>query len=96
MTGTGSLFVTGMVEPASMAPPGSLERAILPLEGGDTLVRWCGPVPELTADLVTTAFRLAGSWSGHRDARPWLVGSSHLVPNHWFSVRSDLHRPLGS
>jgi urease accessory protein len=96
MTGTGSLFVTGPVEPASMGAVGSLERAILPLECGDTLIRWCGPVPDLTADLVTTAFRLAGTWSGCATARPWLIGSSHLVPNHWFSVRSDFHFPRGS
>jgi urease accessory protein len=89
MTGTGSLFVTGTVELPPLGPGTPLERVSLPLDSGDTLIRWCGPVPELTADVATTAFRLAAAWSGNRDAPPWLIGSNHLVPNHWFSVRSS-------
>lgn len=89
MTGTGSLFVTGPVDLPDLDPNQTLKRAVLRLQSSDTVIRWCGPVPDLMADLVTTAFRLAAAWSGDPDARPWLVGSNHLVPNHWFSVRSE-------
>jgi urease accessory protein len=85
-TATGGLFVTGRVDLSHLGPDGPLERVVLPLEYGDTLIRWCGPVPDLTADLVTAAFQLAAKWSGDASAPPWLLGSHNLVPNHWFSV----------
>ena len=82
---TGSLFITGKVD---LPPPGVAARsaARAPLAHGDTLIRWCGSVAEVTAE-----------WSGPRWASPptgpagtnapeWLIGSNHLVPNHWFSV----------
>jgi urease accessory protein len=86
-TATAALFVTGSVELAPTDPDRSFHRAILPLAHGDTLIRWCGPVPDVSADLVQTAFQLAATWSGGSHAPPWLIGSNHLVPNHWFSVR---------
>jgi hypothetical protein len=87
MTGVGGLFVTGKVDLPPLGPEGPLRRAVLPLAHGDTLIRRCGPVPELTADLTTTAFQLAARWSGGAEAPPWLIGSTHLGPNHWFSTR---------
>jgi len=87
--GSGSLFVTGSVENAGADLAGPLRRVVLPLAHGDTLIRWCGPVPELTLDLVGTALRLAASWSGDPHAGPWLIGSNHLAPSHWFSIRNE-------
>ena len=39
---------------------------------------------------------LAALWTIGPDPCPWLLGSSGLAPNHWFSspvVRSELIRP---
>ena len=82
---TGSLFVTGAVD--AQPGEGSLERVTLPLASGDTCLRWCGPPPELTADLVRTALGLASRWSG--GDVPWLLSSHHLGPNHWFAARAE-------
>ena len=86
--GSGGLFVTGNVELLPLGPEGPLRRVVLPLAHGDTLIRWCGPVPELTLDLVRTALRVAARWCGDPRAVPWLIGSNHLAPNHWFSIRA--------
>jgi urease accessory protein len=83
---TGSLFLTGTVELPPLAKDGSLRRAVMPLAHGDTLVRWCGSVANVTANLVRTALGVAARWSGRNEAPPWLIGSNHLVANHWFSV----------
>jgi hypothetical protein len=32
--------------------------------------------------------QIAASWSGDPRAVPWLIGSNHLAPNHWFSIRA--------
>ena len=85
--GSGGLFVTGDVELPPLNPQGLLRRVVLALAHGDTLIRWCGPVPELTRDLVKSALQIAASWSGDPQASPWLIGSNHLAPNHWFSIR---------
>lgn len=85
---SGSLFVTGNVELPATGPDEPLRRVVLPLARGDTLIRWCGAVPEVTMDLVRTALRIAASWNGNPRAVPWLIGSNHLAPNHWFSVRA--------
>ncbi len=79
---TGSLFMTGAVPECSRRGNEAVERVVLPLAAGDTCLRWCGPPPELTAELVGTALRLAGAWDG---TAPWLLGSSSLGPNHWFA-----------
>jgi urease accessory protein len=81
---TASLFVSGPVE-APAGPPGAIERAILPLASGDTLIRWCGPTAPLINDVVITALRIAAAWSGIPLAPPWLISSNNLGPNHWFS-----------
>ena len=83
---TGSLFLTGEVHLPDLVAHASVRRAVLPLAHGDTLIRWCGPVGDVTAEVVRTALTVAAGWSGRDDAPPWLIGSNHLVPNHWFSV----------
>ena len=80
---SGSLFVTGTV--GVQPNERSIERVILPLASGDTCIRWCGPPPEVTADLVGTALGAASRWNG--GTVPWLLASHHLAPNHWFSQR---------
>ena len=44
------------------------------------------------ADLVHIALRLAASWTVGPDAAPWLLASSGLAPNHWFST--PMERPM--
>ncbi len=56
-------------------------------------VRWCGPPAAVTAALVDTALRVAAGWTGGTGARPWLLSSSDLAPNHWFST--PVEKPCG-
>lgn len=81
----GSLFISGP-RPESLpnAPPG-LHRSLFPFENGDLCIRWCGSPADVTNDLVITALRLAGFWTSGQGAPPWLLESSNLSPNHWFS-----------
>jgi urease accessory protein len=81
-----SLFVTGPVSNRGNAPPAPVLRSVLPLARGDTLIRWCGPPAALIREVVVAALGLAASWPGDDPARPWLIASRHLGPNHWFSV----------
>ena len=81
-----SLFVAG---PDARVPAGgrpSLRRSVFRLDTGDTCVRWCGPPAAVTADLVHTALRVAAGWTVGPEAPPWLLASSGLAPNHWFST----------
>ena len=57
-----------------------------PLDDGSTSIRWCGPPSAVTGDLADLALRIAGSWTGGPGARPWLLESGGLAPNHWFST----------
>ena len=66
---TGSLFITGKVDLPPPGRGGSLRRAVLPLAHGDTLIRWCGSVAEVTAEVVRTALGVAARWSGRNDAQ---------------------------
>ena len=81
----GSLFIAGPPPKALPNPNPRSRRAVLALESGDTCVRWCGHPTDVTTELVNTALLLAGRWSAGPDARPWLLESSSLAPNHWFS-----------
>ena len=80
-----SLFVAG---PAPEFPPApsTLRRSVFRLDNGDSCVRWCGHPTAVTADLVLAALRLAGSWTTGPEAPPWLLASSDLAPNHWFTT----------
>ncbi len=91
--GTASLFVTGTLprdgdaaEPEHGYQAPSLRRSILSLAQGDTLVRWCGPTPELVPAVVREALSLAAGWPPELSSRPWLIGGHHLNPSHWFST----------
>ena len=52
-------------------------------------MRWCGPPAAVTADLVVTALRLAANWTIGPGCPPWLLTSSGLAPNHWFSTPTE-------
>ena len=82
---TAGLFVTGSLCRPTIGPESTFQRVALPLAHGDTLVRWCGPPPAITTDLVKTALTAAAGWSGGDSAPPWLIGANHLGQNHWFS-----------
>lgn len=77
------MFVTGRVV---HEVPSRFHRAILPLDSGDTLIRWCAPAAELAREVVTTALQLAGAWTNPSDPKAWLLASNHLGPTHWFST----------
>jgi len=64
----------------------TLRRSVFRLETGETCMRWCGHPAAVTADLVHTAMRLAANWTIGPEAPPWLLASSGLAPNHWFST----------
>jgi urease accessory protein len=81
-----SLFIGGPVpEPLPEADP-SLRRSLFRLDSGESCIRWCGHPGAVTTDLVQTALRLAARWTVGPDAPPWLLASSGLAPNHWFST----------
>lgn len=78
-----SLFVGGPMPEMLPAASEGVRRAAFPLSTGESCLRWCGPPPAVTADVVRVALGIAGGWTG--GAGPWLLGSSALSPNHWFS-----------
>jgi urease accessory protein len=81
-----SLFVAGPVLDVLPPPGPSIRRSVLRLESGDTCMRWCGDPGAVTADIVHIAMRVAACWTMGPDADPWLLDSSGLAPNHWFST----------
>ncbi len=84
-----SLFIAGPVPNALREPCAELRRSMFRLDSGDHCIRWCGHPTAVTADLVQTALHLAAQWTGGPDAPPWLIASSSLSPNHWFSTLRD-------
>jgi urease accessory protein len=82
----GSLFVAGPVPDDLPAAAPGLQRSVLRLETGECCMRWCGHPAAVTADLVRIALRLAAGWTVGPEAPPWLLASSSLAPNHWFST----------
>jgi urease accessory protein len=89
----GSLFVTGAVpQGIEVKTPGTV-CAMLPTAHADTCIRWCGSPAAVIHAVVRAAMVIAGQWTGGAGA-PWLLDSSHLGPNHWFSVTS-LNEDLG-
>jgi len=81
-----SLFIAGPVREALPEADPALRRSLFRLESGENCIRWCGHPTVVTAELVQTALRLAAQWTGGPDAPPWLLASSGLSPNHWFST----------
>jgi urease accessory protein len=86
---SGSLFVAGRMPEALPEAGPALRRSVFPLDTGESCVRWCGHPAAVTADLVHTAMRLAANWTIGPEAPPWLLASSGLAPNHWFSTPAD-------
>ncbi|HWG44176.1 MAG TPA: urease accessory protein UreD [Gemmataceae bacterium] len=80
---SGSLFATGSL--SESLPVLEVDRAILPLASGDTCVRWCGCPAEIIREVVRTALRHSARQAEMPSDRPWLLGSHHFAPNHWFS-----------
>jgi len=85
----GSLFVAGPVPEALPQADPALRRSVFRLDTGESCVRWCGHPGAVTADLVHNAMRLAADWTIGPDAPPWLLASTGLAPNHWFSTPVD-------
>ncbi len=85
------LFISGGVPDLAAEKNPALQRAVLRLERGDTLIRWCGPAPDLVPSVVDTALSCAAVWTSGNSQRPWLTGGYHLNPSHWFSVQTEQH-----
>lgn len=81
-----SLFVGGPIPEILPQPCASVRRAVFPLDSGETCIRWCGSPMRVTDDFVRVALSIAGQWTGGANAPPWLLSSSELSPNHWFST----------
>lgn len=81
-----SLFVAGPVPEALPETPPGLRRSVFPLDTGETCLRWCGHPAAVMADLIRQALSLASAWTVAPGAPPWLLSSSSLAPNHWFSA----------
>jgi urease accessory protein len=84
-----SLFIAGTVPDALPEANPPLKRSLFRLDSGVSCMRWCGPPAAVTRDLVVTALRLAARWTIGPDAPPWLLTSSDLAPNHWFSTPKE-------
>ncbi len=91
---TASLFVAGPVSIALPETGPELRRSLFRLNSDASCLRWCGEPAAVTADLVQTSLRLAASWTLGPDSPPWLLASSGLAPNHWFSQNApERHSP---
>ncbi|MBX7103574.1 MAG: urease accessory protein UreD [Gemmataceae bacterium] len=86
---TASLFVAGPLPDVMPEPVASVRRSVFRLDTGESCLRWCGSPHAVTADLVAVTMRVAASWTGGPGSRPWLINSSDLAPNHWFSIQPE-------
>ncbi len=82
----GSLFVGGPMPEALPAADPAVRRSAFRLDTGESCLRWCGHPTAVTADLVRVALLLAACWTVGPGAKPWLLASGSLAPNHWFST----------
>ncbi len=82
----GSLFVTGAIPAGIDLKTPETAPATFATAHGDTCIRWCGTPAAVIFAVVRAAMTIAGHWTGGEGGAPWLLGSSHLGPNHWFSV----------
>ncbi len=80
---TGSLLIAGPVPDELPIEAPGVRVARMPLDTGVTCLRWCGTPSAVTTALVTTALTAAGAWN---EGPPWLLNSTELAPNHWFST----------
>jgi urease accessory protein len=80
-----SLFVAGPLPDLEPTAPDEVRRAVFRLGDAESCIRWCGEPGLVTDLLVRTAMQVAGIWTGGPAAPPWLLDSSALSPNHWFS-----------
>jgi urease accessory protein len=83
---SGSLFVAGPMPAALPEADLYVRRSVFGLDIGEFCIRWCGNPAAVTADLVRVALTVAASWTVGVGAPPWLLDSSNLAPNHWFST----------
>jgi urease accessory protein len=81
----GSLFVTTPSPKVASHCGPELYRSVFPLDTGGTCIRWCGEPNAVTTDLFRTAMKLAAEAIGDAATSPWLLNSTELSPNHWFS-----------
>lgn len=82
----GSLLVAGPL-PAALPELGpGVRRAVSQLDTGEWCLRWCGEPHAVTTDLVRIALQSAACATGGPGAAPWLLASTELAPNHWFSL----------
>ncbi len=81
-----SLFIAGPLPEILPDARPDLQRSIFRLDTGESCMRWCGPPADVTRDVVVTAMRLASAWTLGPGTPPWLLTSSALAPNHWFST----------
>lgn len=89
----GSLLVAGPL-PAALPELGpGARRAVAQLDTGEWCLRWCGEPHAVTADLVRIALHSAACATGGPAAPPWLLTSTDLAPNHWFSAPREHGHP---
>jgi urease accessory protein len=81
----GSLYVSGSTPEVWPAAPPGLRQAAFPLSSGGCCLRWCGDPALVTTQLVRFALLAAANRGPRWIERPWLLDSSSLAPNHWFS-----------
>jgi urease accessory protein len=81
-----SLFISGPLDDSLGAAPSEVTRSIFTLGTDLSCIRSCGAPGAVTADLVQCALGLAARWNSGPSAQPWLISSSDLAPNHWFST----------
>lgn len=82
--GAASIFISGRFPPEKLPAFPHGRYAIQETAYGDTCIRLLGRDPEW---LIATAARVALTAGAHLagEPEPWLLSSSHLVANHWFS-----------
>ncbi len=81
-----SLYAAGPLPERLAGPAAGLRQATFPLDTGGFCVRWCGHPSAVTWAMVRTALQVAADWTGGPGSTPWLLESSALAPNHWFST----------
>lgn len=81
-----SLLIAGPMPQALPDPGPAVRRAVFPLEADAWCIRWCGDPNVVTSDVVRVALQAAAYAIDGPDAPPWLLTSTDLAPNHWFST----------